>query len=41
MLFRPCAGIPLSVHKIGIADQVRDDNQTFDAASSFSSPYIF
>jgi hypothetical protein len=28
-----CAGIPLSTKKIGIADQVRDDNQTFETAS--------
>jgi hypothetical protein len=29
MSFRPCAGIPMSVQKIGIAEQVRDDCQTF------------
>jgi hypothetical protein len=35
MSFRPCAGIPLSVHKNRIADQVRDDDQTFETASCF------
>jgi len=29
-----CAGIPLSLLKIGIADQVRDDSQTFYTAST-------
>jgi hypothetical protein len=30
-----CAGIPLGIMRIGIADHVRDENQTFESASFF------
>jgi hypothetical protein len=33
---KACAGIPLIAPQIGIVEQVRDDNQTFETASIIS-----
>lgn len=36
---KACAGIPLIAPQIGIVEQVRDDNQTFETASIISFFY--